>query len=66
MDDGISGLVVQQPDDPREVAAAFERLLDDPEGSRAMGVAGRERAVREFSYDVLAHRLGVSLGALAD
>ena len=66
VDDGISGLVVQQPDDPREVAAAFERLLDDPEGSRAMGVAGRERAVREFSYDVLAHRLGVSLGALAD
>ena len=66
VDDGISGLVVQQPDDPREVAAAFERLLDNPEGSRAMGVAGRERAVREFSYDVLAHRLGVSLGALAD
>jgi hypothetical protein len=31
-----------------------------------MGAAGRERAVREFSYDVLAHRLGTSLGALAD
>jgi hypothetical protein len=29
-----------------------------------MGVAGRERAVREFSYDVLAQRLGKSLGAL--
>jgi hypothetical protein len=30
-----------------------------------MGKAGRERAVTEFSYDVLAQRLGKSLGALA-
>lgn len=66
VEDGVTGFVVQQPDDPREVAAAIERLLDDPEGSARMGVAGRERAVREFSYDVLARRLGVSLGALAD
>jgi starch synthase len=58
--------VVRHPDDPREVAAAFERLLDDPAHARRMGVAGRERAVREFSYDVLAHRLGASLGALAE
>lgn len=62
----VTGLVVEQPDDPREVAAAIERLLDDPAGSARMGAAGRERAVREFSYDVLARRLGVSLGALAD
>ena len=62
----ITGYVVGQPDDPREVAAAIERLLDDPEQARRMGAAGRERAVREFSYDVLAHRLGASLGALAD
>ena len=66
VEDGVSGLVVRRPDDPREVAAAFERLLDDPGQARTMGAAGRERAVREFSYDVLAHRLGVSLGALAD
>ncbi|MCO5330151.1 MAG: glycosyltransferase family 4 protein [Ilumatobacteraceae bacterium] len=63
---GVTGLVVDTPDDPRAVAAAFEELLDDPERARRMGVAGRERAVREFSYDVLAHRLGVSLGALAE
>ncbi|MGB8861508.1 MAG: glycosyltransferase family 4 protein [Ilumatobacteraceae bacterium] len=66
VEDEVSGLVVRRPDDPREVAAAIERLLDDPARSRAMGVAGRERAVREFSYDVLARRLGASLGALAD
>jgi phosphatidyl-myo-inositol dimannoside synthase len=66
VEDGVSGLVVRSPDDPREVAAAIERLLDDPAERARMGVAGRERAVREFSYDVLAHRLGVSLGALAE
>ncbi|MEN9643890.1 MAG: hypothetical protein RL238_559 [Actinomycetota bacterium] len=66
VEDGVSGLVVRTPDDPREVASALERLLDDPAERARMGVAGRERAVREFSYDVLAHRLGVSLGALAE
>jgi len=64
--DGSTGIVVRQPDDPQEVAAAFERLLNDPASARAMGRAGRERAVAEFSYDVLAHRLGVALGALPD
>ena len=66
VDHGVTGLVVRHPDDPREVAAAIEALLDDPAQARRMGAAGRERAVREFSYDVLAHRLGTSLGALAD
>jgi phosphatidylinositol alpha-1,6-mannosyltransferase len=66
VDDGVTGLVVRSPDDPRQVAAAFEELLDDPDRRAAMGVAGRLRAIAEFSYDVLAHRLGVSLGALAD
>ncbi|MDO9175905.1 MAG: glycosyltransferase, partial [Actinomycetota bacterium] len=66
VDDGVTGLVVHHPDDPRAVAAAIEQLLDDPQRAREMGVAGRERAVREFSYDVLAARLGRSLGALAD
>ena len=66
VEDGVTGLVVRRPDDPREVAAAIERLLDDVDASARMGVAGRERAIREFSYDVLARRLGVSLDALAD
>ena len=62
--DGVTGIVVKRPDDHREVAAAFERLLDDPALRRAMAAAGRARAVAEFSYDVLAQRLGKSLGAL--
>ena len=60
--DGETGFVVKAPDDPSAVAVAIERLLDDPELARRMGAAGRERAVREFSYDVLARRLGRSLG----
>ena len=64
MVDGVTGIVVKRPDDHREVAAAFERLLDDADLRQAMAVAGRERAVAEFSYDVLTQRLGKSLGAL--
>jgi phosphatidylinositol alpha-1,6-mannosyltransferase len=63
--DGETGVVVRNPDDHRQVAAVFEALLDDPVRRRAMGAAARERAVAEFSYEVLAQRLGESLGALA-
>jgi phosphatidylinositol alpha-1,6-mannosyltransferase len=61
---GETGLIVERPDDWREVAAAFEALLDDPALRARMGVAARERAVAEFSYDLLADRLGRSVGAL--
>ncbi|MEY2755338.1 MAG: hypothetical protein RJB65_1696 [Actinomycetota bacterium] len=66
VEDEVSGLVIRRPDEARDVAAALERLLDDPALRERMSVAGRERAVREFSYDVLARRLGISLGALAE
>jgi len=54
--DGETGYVV----DPRsvaEVTRALERLLDDDAARAAMGVQARARAVREYSYDVLAERL---------
>ncbi len=63
--DGETGLVIRRPEDHRAVARAFEELLDDPARRAAMGLAARQRAVAEFSYDVLAERLGKSLGALA-
>jgi phosphatidylinositol alpha-1,6-mannosyltransferase len=63
--DGETGIVVRRPDDHREVARAFEALLDDPALRARMGEAGRARALADFSYDVLAERLGESLGALA-
>ena len=62
--DGSTGMMIRHPEDPREVAEAIEHLLDDPVLRRKMGEAGRARAVDEFAYDVLARRLGTSLGAL--
>ena len=66
IDDGTTGIVVSRPEEPRDVAAAIGSLLDDPALAQRMGRAGRERAVTDFSYDVLAHRLSVALGALAE
>jgi phosphatidylinositol alpha-1,6-mannosyltransferase len=62
--DGETGIVVRHPEQVDEVVAAYVELLDDPERRRRMGQAARARAVAEFSYDVLAERLGRSLGAL--
>ena len=59
--DGVSGIVVSRPDDPVAVAEAFEALLADPALRTKMATASRERALAEFSYDVLARRLGEAL-----
>jgi phosphatidylinositol alpha-1,6-mannosyltransferase len=64
VDNGTTGVVVDDPDNVDEVVGAFERLLDDDEGRRAMGVAARARAEAEFSYEVLAARLWNTLRAL--
>lgn len=63
--DGETGIVIARPEAETavtEAAAAFERLLDDGELRRRMAVASRTRAETEFSYDVLAARLGEALG----
>jgi phosphatidylinositol alpha-1,6-mannosyltransferase len=62
--DGVTGLVVDPPDDVAGVTAALRHLLVDEHRRRQMGAAARARAVTEFSYDVLAERLGRALGAL--
>jgi phosphatidyl-myo-inositol dimannoside synthase len=59
---GETGLVVERPGDPGEVAAALAALLDDPVRRVAMGEAARRRAETTFSYDVLAARLAEVLG----
>ena len=63
--DGETGIVVREPHNHHQVASAFAALLDDPGMRMAMGAAARRRAVEQFSYDILAERLGKSLGALA-
>jgi phosphatidyl-myo-inositol dimannoside synthase len=60
---GATGLVVDEPGDPRAVAAALVTLLRDPDRRAAMGAAARERAVAEFDYGVLARRLSDGLAA---
>ena len=60
--DGVTGRVISRPERWNDVAGAIEELLDDDDRRSAMSAASRERAVSEFSYDVLARRLGESLG----
>ena len=49
----VTGLLVP-PDDPASLADALNMLIRDPERAAAMGLAGRERAVAEFSWDTIA------------
>ena len=53
---GETGLLVP-PDDPPALAGALVELLRDPARARAMGQAGRERVVREVSWDRVARAL---------
>lgn len=62
--DGETGIIVRRPEDHRETASAIERLIEDPEGRRRMGAVARERAEREFAYDVLARRLDAALARM--
>ena len=61
--DGVTGRVLPRPERWGEVAAAIEELLDDDTLRATMATASRERAVAEFSHDVLTRRLGESVGA---
>jgi starch synthase len=58
---GVTGLLVPySPADPRGFEDAFaervNELLDNPERARAMGLAGRKRAVEEYGWGAIAAR----------
>jgi phosphatidyl-myo-inositol dimannoside synthase len=59
--DGVTGIVVHQPNDADAVASALAELLDDPDRRRRQGEAARRRAETEFSYDHLTTRLAAAL-----
>jgi starch synthase len=61
---GETGLLVP-PDDPASLADALNMLLRDPGRADAMGLAGRERAVAEFSWDTVAARTAALYAELA-
>ena len=57
---GVSGFVVD-PDRPDEVESAIVRLFTDPALRQRMGRAGRERYLRQFTFEQFQQRL---LGAV--
>ena len=61
--DQLTGLVVANPEDSAELAGALARLLRNPGEAARMGTEGRLRAMRSFSYDLLAERLRDGLDA---
>ncbi|MEU5454245.1 glycogen synthase [Streptomyces globisporus] len=59
-DGGTGVLVPYEADEPvrfeADLAEAINQVLADPSAARRMGEAGRERAVREFGWDMVARR----------
>jgi len=62
--DGVTGLLVP-PDDPASLADALNALVRDPGRAAAMGQAGRERALNEFSWDAVAAQTAALYAELA-
>jgi starch synthase len=58
--EGETGLLVDYATDPREfeagLADAGNELIADPNRAKAMGLAGRERAVTQYGWDAIAAR----------
>ena len=76
--DGLTGRLVpiEQSDDGtgtpvdpegfvQDMAATLAEVVADPQRARAMGVAGRERAIAEFGWDTVAARTLQVYGAVA-
>jgi starch synthase len=63
--DGRTGLLVP-PGDPGALAAALNELLGDPGRAAALGRAGRNRALAEFSWAQIAAQTAELYAALAD
>jgi phosphatidyl-myo-inositol dimannoside synthase len=59
--DGVTGLVVRNPEDPGAVAAAIRRLLSDGALRERMGHASRRRACTDYDQASLAAKLALAL-----
>jgi glycosyltransferase involved in cell wall biosynthesis len=56
VEDGVTGVLVP-PDEPEALAEAINSLLSDRETRAAMGMKGRERVEKHFTWDKVAQRL---------
>jgi len=54
VEDGVTGFLVP-PKDPRALAEALQKLIENPDLRRRMGEAGRKKALREFTLDRMLH-----------
>ncbi len=54
--DGVTGLVAP-PRQPGQLAAALNRLIANPALRAQLGAAGRERALREFTAEMMVERM---------
>ena len=61
VEDGVTGVVVADPTDPGDVAAALRRILIEPPLRRRMGRDSRRRCLASFDYARLAPRLAQAL-----
>ena len=61
--DGETGFVVN-PRSLAQATSALMALLDDADLRLRLGAAGRQRCVKELSYDVLAQKLGQTLAGI--
>ena len=60
-----AGLLVE-PDDPRALHEAVERLLRSPKLRRELGTRGRKRALAYFTWEAAAQTLELSISRLTD
>jgi glycosyltransferase involved in cell wall biosynthesis len=63
VEEGVTGLLAP-PRDPPALAAASGALLADPPRRAAMGAAGRERALRLFTWPAVADRVEAAYHAI--
>ena len=52
IEDGVTGFIVP-PKNPRILAKVLQKLLDDVHLRRRVGLAAREKALREFTFDTM-------------
>jgi phosphatidylinositol alpha-1,6-mannosyltransferase len=57
---GVTGFVVSDDD---AIVEGLRLVLDDPEMAAAMGRAGRDRVLAEYTWEAAAGRLGEGLAA---